>query len=240
MQVRSFWCIIRFFFLPLLTHGFVARETFLASSRNKRALPILDCRRVFFDLSVASTPIGRLVFKLAPNNILPLHVENFCALCTGEKVSIDPKLTYIGCAFEHSPMYVEGSQYKWCHVLKGNGRNTIGRPTELISDPAGLRSCIHDAYGGSYYGLLYDEADDSIVDGVLLVVPIMGPGRGSSRFNIVRVGDSPRSWGKRLLLNQAVIGTLESGGGVLRQIARQKKSPPTIIGSGLLDKHTSR
>jgi hypothetical protein len=188
---------------------------------------------VYLDISVAGSELGRLVFRLA-EDVLPMHVENFRALAASEKVGIEPKATFVGCRFEHSPMYVEGAQYKWAHVLKGNGRNAVGRPQETISDPVGLKTCVHDAFGGPYYGLEFDEDDPSIEDGVALVVPVMGPGRGGSRFNIVRVGDSPPSWGKRLLLNQAVIGTLESGGEVLRAMARQKDGPPTIIASGVV------
>jgi cyclophilin family peptidyl-prolyl cis-trans isomerase len=186
---------------------------------------------VYLDISVAGSDLGRLVFKLCPEDVMPLHVENFRALAAGEKVGLDPKATYVGCTFEHSPMYVEGAQYKWCHVLKGKGRNAVGRPTETISDPYALKAHTHDAYGGAYYGLEYDE-DASVQDGVVLVVPITGPGRGTSRFNIVRVGDSPPSWGTRLLMNQAIIGTLKSGGEVLRAMARQTDGKPTITACG--------
>lgn len=170
--------------------------------------------------------------------VLPLHVQNFKSLAAGDKVGLDPKATYVGCTFEHSPMYCElCAQYKWAHVLKGRGRNAVGRPQEPIGfDPADLKACTHDAFGGSYYGMEFEYEDDpSIEDGVALVVPVTGPGRGGPRFNIVRVGDSPPSWGTRLLMNQAVIGVLEGGGEVLRAMARQKEGPPTISGCGIVE-----
>jgi hypothetical protein len=34
---------------------------------------------------------------------------------------------------------------------------------------------------------------------------------GLSRFDIIRVGESPSTWGLRLLVNSAVIGRMESG-----------------------------
>ena len=41
---------------------------------------------------------------------------------------------------------------------------------------------------------------------VVLAVPIAGPGFGSSRFAVVRVGESPGSLKQRLLANTMVIG----------------------------------
>lgn len=231
--------------LPIVALLFSGAEAFLSARpvQNARLLRTSSSsavtasagRAVYLDISVAGSDLGRLVFRLAPEDVMPLHVENFRALATGEKMGIDPKATYVGCTFEHSPMYVEGSQYKWAHVCKGKGRNAVGRPTETISDPYAQKANTHDAYGGAYYGLKYNEDDASMQDGVVLVVPLMGPGRGTSRFNIVRVGDSPPSWGTRLLMNQAVIGTLESGGEVLRAMARQTDGKPTIAGCGEVD-----
>jgi cyclophilin family peptidyl-prolyl cis-trans isomerase len=40
--------------------------------------------RVFFDVSIAGTAAGRIVFELY-NNVVPLTAENFRCLCTGEK-----------------------------------------------------------------------------------------------------------------------------------------------------------
>ena len=100
---------------------------------------------------------------------------------------------------------------------------------------------------------LYEKREVEIEEGsdapaILLTVPIHGPGAGSSKFAIVRVSESPREWGERLLLNSAVVGFLDcnADGGfgddtndgrdsldVLRAMAKQKIGVPTILGCGV-------
>jgi len=98
-----------------------------------------------------------------------------------------------------------------------------------------------------------DREENVEVPVVLLTVPIHGPKSGTSKFSIVRVGESPREWGERLLLNSAVIGHLDcSADGriveegiddtddservnpmdVLRAMAQQRMGLPTIINCG--------
>lgn len=69
---------------------------------------------------------------------------------------------------------------------------------------------------------------------MLLTVQVAGPGRGSSRLQIVRVGESPREWGERLLLNTDVIGRLVDGLETLHAMARQQMGPPTVVAAGVL------
>jgi hypothetical protein len=70
---------------------------------------------------------------------------------------------------------------------------------------------------------------------VFLTVPIAGPGRGSSKISIARVGESPQEWRERLLLNSGVVGRLDpSSLEVLQTMARQSMGPPKVVGSGLL------
>ena len=186
--------------------------------------------RVFFDVSTTHGPIGRLTFALAASSLLPKHVENVRRLCTGECSGLDPALTYERCVFEYSPSYVLGPQYKWCRVLKGRGRNAIGRATEAIADAPALARCARDGPVNSrYYGLLVEDQR------MVLTVPVEGPGRGLTRLAVVRVADSPPSWQQRLLLNSAVIGVLddEDGEAAVQALA-VADSPPFVAGCGEL------
>lgn len=44
----------------------------------------VDRNRCYFDISINSLPIGRIVFELY-NDVCPKTAENFRALCTGDK-----------------------------------------------------------------------------------------------------------------------------------------------------------
>ena len=192
--------------------------------------------QIYFDIEVSGSAIGRLVFELPNPSPLPLHKENVVQLCAGDRVGIDPKATYQGCRFEFSPVYTEGQgQYRWAHVLKGYGRNAVGRADQPIVDAVNQLKCTHSCFGGQYYGVRYDEDEDDYPR-VLLTVPITGPGHGTSRICIVRVGESPREWKERLLLNSGVIGKLvgEESLETLRVMARQNVGPPKIAKSGVI------
>ena len=195
----------------------------------------ISADQVFFDIEVANQPVGRLVFTLTNPSPLPLHTENLIKLCKGERRGIDPKAHYIGCEFDFSPATVEDGmgRYRWGHVMKGRGRNAIGRADAAIVDHENEAKHQHSCFGGQYYGDKYIEIDND--PGVLLTVPIVGPGRGSSRFSIVRVGESPKEWGERLLLNCGVVGRLDPASiETLHAMARQRQGPPTITDAGVL------
>ena len=69
-----------------------------------------------------------------------------------------------------------------------------------------------------YYG---EEMDlDNEPDTVVLAVPISGPGFGTSRFIICRVGDSPPSLQERILTNMLVIGKVVEGEDTLRLMSQ--------------------
>ena len=200
-----------------------------------------ESTHIYFDIGLDTKEemksIGRLVFNLYnAEEILPLHTRNLVKLCTGEMRAIDQRCSYLKCQFKFSPQFVETfPQYRWGHIVDGKGRNAEGRPNERIQDPENLNKCKHEIYGGTYYGLKYDEELlQSTENGVILTVPLVGAYRGSTSFSIVRVGESPMEWKERLLLNSAVIGGLESGIEVLHEMARQTNGPPTILSSGKL------
>uniref|UniRef100_A0A7S1ZH37 Peptidylprolyl isomerase n=1 Tax=Trieres chinensis TaxID=1514140 RepID=A0A7S1ZH37_TRICV len=198
--------------------------------------------RIYLDVSVSTTsrPLGRLIMVLPNPNPLPLHAENVIALCRGSLTSLDPKCTYIGCEFSYSPQYIEGmAQYRWGHVLPGNGRTAIAdgrgrvRPTERIEDAESMGRCAQSAFGGSYYGLPCDVLPGGAV---ALTTPLSGPNRGGSCLCLVRVGESPREWGERLLINSAVLGWLDPEcEGTLRDMARQREGPPVVTASGVIE-----
>ena len=67
------------------------------------------------------------------------------------------------------------------------------------------------------------QSDDK--EAVLLTVPTTL----SARFSIVRVSESPKEWGERLLINTAVLGYLNCEClDTLRVMARQRFGVPTI------------
>lgn len=198
----------------------------------------ISAHSVYFDIEIAGVEIGRLIFHLANPSPLPLHAENFIQLTKGSRRGIDPKAHYIGCEFDFSPATIEDGmgRYRWGHQLKGRGRNAIGRADELINDPENQLRHTHSCFGGQYYGVRYDPTELEDGDpGVLLTVPVIGPGRGSSKFSIIRVGESPREWGERLLINAGVIGRMDpSCLAVLHRLARQREGPPRVKGAGVL------
>jgi len=151
------------------------------------------------DLEIEGQPAGRLTFNLRPD-LCPKTVANFLALCTGVNAGVDPKLTYAGCTFEPY-------SGKYTYVCKGNGKHVYGASVGKFVERDAMsatRNGTPGAGGGVYYGEPVDLSEDE--RSVVLVVPISGPGFGSSRFAVVRVGDSPGSLKQRLLTNTMVIG----------------------------------
>jgi hypothetical protein len=191
---------------------------------------------IYFDIEVANEPIGRLIFHLTNPSPLPLHAENIVQLAKGSRRGIDPKAHYVGCEFDFSPATVEDGmgRYRWGHQLKGRGRNAMGPADKPITDPESQIKCTHSCYGGQYYGDVYTQEDGD--PGVVLTVPVVGPGYGGSKFSIVRVGESPQEWKERLLINSGVIGKMDpSCLEPLHPMARQLMGPPTVVACGTLD-----
>lgn len=188
--------------------------------------------RLFFDVSAGDRTLGRIVVRLdeATAIALPRMSENVRQLAAAERAPVDARLTYRGCAFEYSPSYVEGPQYKWAHVLKGNGLPALPPTPE---ERAALLACTRDCFGGSYYGMRVE--DDDGAGASVLAMPVSGPGAGKSRIAFVRVGASPREWRQRLLLNLAVLGAVDGSASeaTLRAIATAP-CPPVVEDCGEL------
>lgn len=197
---------------------------------------MLSADSIYYDIEIANQPIGRLVFHLTNPSSLPKHAENIIQLAKGSRRGIDPKAHYVGCEFDFSPVAIEDGmgRYRWGHQLRGRGRNGIGRADEAITDPESQAKCCHSTFGGQYYGDMYTQIEND--PGVMLTVPVVGPGYGSTKFSIVRVEESPKEWRETLLINSGVIGRLDvSSLDVLYTMARQRLGPPTIVSAGVLD-----
>jgi len=197
---------------------------------------MLSADSIYFDIEIAKQPIGRLVFHLTNPSSLPKHAENIIQLAKGSRRGIDPKAHYDGCEFDYSPAAIEDGmgRYRWSHQLRGRGRNGVGRADEPIVDPEAQAACCHSTFGGQYYGDMYSKLEND--PGVLLTVPVKGPGYGSSKFSIVRVEESPKEWKETLLINSGVIGRLDASSlEVLHAMARQRIGPPKVVSGGVLD-----
>jgi len=166
--------------------------------RRRASIALASQKRAFMDLEIEGQPAGRLTFNLRPD-LCPKTVANFLALCTGANAGVDPKLTYKGCSFEPY-------SGKYTYTCKGNGKHVYGGVGKFVERDAmsATRNGTPGAGGGVYYGEPVDLTEDE--RSVVLVVPISGPGFGSSRFAVVRVGESPGSLKQRLLTNTMVIG----------------------------------
>lgn len=88
--------------------------------------------------------------------------------------------SYSWCDFELGPPKARA----YTAVLKGRGRNAVGRSDELIVDDEAVRSCAHGLEGGGVYHGLEVAPGDAAMD-VVLAVPVRGAGHGSSRVAIL-------------------------------------------------------
>mmetsp|Transcript_30379 Transcript_30379/g.66371 ORF Transcript_30379/g.66371 Transcript_30379/m.66371 type:complete len:229 (-) Transcript_30379:287-973(-) len=166
--------------------------------------------RAFMDISCDEEAAGRLVFELYPE-YAPQTVENFATLMSGERRSIDPSLSYKGCSFEPY-------KGKYAYTCKGRGKNIYGKKKFVETTAMSTsRNETPGSGGGVYYGLPVDLDDDP--NAIVVAVPISGPGFGTSRFVICRVGGSPGSVKERLLANLLVLGNLVEGVSTLQQMS---------------------
>jgi hypothetical protein len=128
-------------------------------------------------------------------------------------------------------------RYRWGHVC--DGPNVKIKEQDVLDANQSLMKSKQSCFGGTYYGMPYRDVLQLIRDtsvknekeAILLTVPTTL----STKFSIVRVSESPREWGERLLLNSAVIGYLDCDSlDVLRLMARQRVGVPMIVDCGVL------
>ena len=183
--------------------------------------------RIFFDLTSAGAPLGRVTFELAPPTLLPMFTSNLATLAT----TSDSTLSYAGCAFDFDASCVLGSDYAYVHRLAGRGENARGLPPSAAADsPAKLLASQRLGFGGAYYGLEVEDGDPRAR--VVLTVPAQGARAGRSELSIVRVADSPEGLRQKLLLNSAVIGLLVDGEGVVEALPGVSE-PPVVDACGM-------
>jgi hypothetical protein len=127
-------------------------------------------------------------------------------------------------------------RYRWGHVC--DGPNVKIKEQDVSDANQSLMNSKQSCFGGAYYGMSYgevlqlirDSSDENENEATLLTVPTTL----STKFSIVRVSESPREWGERLLLNSAVIGYLDCDSlDVLRLMARQRVGVPKIVDCGV-------
>lgn len=151
--------------------------------------------KVFFDITQAGEPKGRVVFKLY-NDVVPKTAENFRALCTGEK-GVSAK--------SGKPLHYKGSTF---HRIIKNFMCQGGDFTHGTG--VGGESIYGEKFEDENFQLNHDKP-------FLLSMANAGPGTNGSQFFITTV-PTPHLNGKHV-----VFGEVIQGKSIVRQLERCEK-----------------
>lgn len=137
-------------------------------------------KRAFFDIQIGNESQGRVVFELY-NDIVPKTCENFAALCTGEKSTLERKLAYQGSIFHRViPRFmIQGGDF-----TRGDGTG-----------------------GESIYGEKFEDEnfqEKHTVPG-LLSMANAGPNTNGSQFFVTTVA-TPHLDGKHVVFGRVIKG----------------------------------
>ncbi|CAI4232824.1 unnamed protein product [Auanema sp. JU1783] len=148
--------------------------------------------QVFFDISIAERPVGRIVFELY-NDYVPRTAENFRALCTGEK----------GRGEKGMPLHYKGLRF------------TRAIPNFMIQGGDVTRD--NGEGGDSIYGERFDDESFALrhTGPGILTMASAGPNTNGSQF-IITTAEASFLDGKHV-----VFGRVISGMGVVMEIVER-------------------